>query len=63
MGVRLTKGAYCYIECDERYCSRIIESHDKRFLRRLARLSGWKQRGREWMCRTCVEGSETSALR
>jgi len=55
MGLILTTGNFCYVECDSRNCTKKMEHVDERVLRQLAGLCGWESRGDQWMCPNCAE--------
>ena len=55
MSIIKTMGKFCYIQCDMQNCSKKIEKNDEDTLQEFAKLCGWKIKGKQWICPSCLE--------
>lgn len=55
MGLVLTMGKFCFVQCDGQNCNKKMENNDEKILRDLAKACGWYNKGDQWLCPACKE--------
>ena len=60
MDLITTMGGLHILSCDGFDCNKKVETHNEMTAKDVARLSGWKNKGDQWMCPTCGKRGETS---
>ncbi len=55
MGLVVTMGKFCFIQCDGQGCSKKMENNDEKMLKDIAKTCGWTDKGDSWLCPSCSE--------